>query len=162
MGRMDKYEEGSTVSYSRTRKNEDLYKDVYLNNTLIDFNKIVTLEDEIINEEQEPVIEFKTINYTEKEYNLNKYLEEKRALHQKDNRPRSLNEEIKKSDDEINELVSKIESEEVKEILLGKSILDRRLIHAYPNLKAIINQKKEEIKRKTEAVKEDIKRRTKR
>lgn len=124
MGRMDKYEEGSTVSYSRTRKNEDLYKDVYLNNTLIDFNKIVTLEDEIINGEQEPVIEFKTINYTEKEYNLNKYLEEKRALHQKDNRPRSLNEEIKKSDDEINELVSKIEQKEKEEDLFNDLMPD--------------------------------------
>lgn len=47
----------------------------------------------------------------------------------------------------------------VKEILLGKSILHRRLIHAYPNLQATLKKKKEEIKRKTEAVKEDIKKR---
>lgn len=45
----------------------------------------------------------------------------------------------------------------VKEILLGKSILDRRLINAYPNLQAIIKKKKEEIKQKTEEVKEEIK-----
>lgn len=45
----------------------------------------------------------------------------------------------------------------VKEILLGKSILHRRLIHAYPNLQATLKKKKDEIKRKTEEVKEDIK-----
>lgn len=45
----------------------------------------------------------------------------------------------------------------VKEILLGKSILNRRLIHAYPNLQATLKKRKEEIKRKTEAVKEEIK-----
>lgn len=46
----------------------------------------------------------------------------------------------------------------VKQILLEKSILHRRLIHAYPNLQATLKKKKEEIKKKTEAVKEDIKR----
>lgn len=50
----------------------------------------------------------------------------------------------------------------VKEILLGKSVLHRRLIHAYPNLQATLKRKKEEIKRKTEAVKEEIKNKTKR
>lgn len=47
----------------------------------------------------------------------------------------------------------------VKEILRNKSILNRRLINAYPNLQATIKRKKEEIKKKTEAVKEDIKKR---
>ena len=46
----------------------------------------------------------------------------------------------------------------VKEILLGKSILHRRLVHAYPNLQATLKKKKEEIKQKTEEIKEDIKR----
>ena len=51
----------------------------------------------------------------------------------------------------------------VKEILLGsKSILNRRLIHAYPDLQAILKKKKEEIKQKTEEIKEEIKRKTQR
>lgn len=50
----------------------------------------------------------------------------------------------------------------VKEVLLGKSVLHRRLIHAYPNLQATLKKKKEEIRKKTEAVKEDIKKKTKR
>lgn len=49
----------------------------------------------------------------------------------------------------------------VKEVLLGKSVLHRRLIHAYPNLQATLKKKKEEIRKKTEAVKEDIKKKTK-
>lgn len=49
----------------------------------------------------------------------------------------------------------------VKEVLLGKSVLHRRLIHAYPNLQATLKKKKEEIRQKTEAVKEDIKKKTK-
>lgn len=48
-------------------------------------------------------------------------------------------------------------TEKVKEILRGKSILNRRLIDAYPNLQAKIEKKKEEIKEKTEEIKEDIK-----
>ena len=49
----------------------------------------------------------------------------------------------------------------VKEILLSKSALNRRLIHAYPNLQASLKKKKEEIRQKTEAVKEEIKKKTK-
>lgn len=49
----------------------------------------------------------------------------------------------------------------VKEILRGKSALNRRLINAYPNLQATLKKKKEEIRMKTEAVKEDIKNKTK-
>lgn len=49
----------------------------------------------------------------------------------------------------------------VKEVLLGKSVLHRRLIHAYPNLQATLKKKKEEIRQKTEAVKEDIKKKAK-
>lgn len=49
----------------------------------------------------------------------------------------------------------------VKEILLSKSALNRRLIYAYPNLQASLKKKKEEIRQKTEAVKEEIKKKTK-
>ena len=45
----------------------------------------------------------------------------------------------------------------VKEILRNKSILNRRLINAYPNLQATLKKKKEEIKKRTEEVKEDLK-----
>ena len=46
---------------------------------------------------------------------------------------------------------------EVKAILREKSVLNRRLINAYPDLQAKIKQKKQQIKNKTEAVKQEIK-----
>ncbi len=49
----------------------------------------------------------------------------------------------------------------VKEILRSKSILNRRLINAYPDLQTIIKKRKEEIKQKTEEVKESIRKRIK-
>lgn len=61
------------------------------------------------------------------------------------------------SEDNTEEITAKI-----KEILRSKSILNRRLIDAYPNLQAIIRQKTEEIKEKTEAVKDNIKNKVKR
>ena len=45
----------------------------------------------------------------------------------------------------------------VKEILRNKSILNRRLINAYPNLQATLKRKKDEIKKRTEEVKEELK-----
>lgn len=45
----------------------------------------------------------------------------------------------------------------VKEILRNKSVLNRRLINAYPNLQTVLKKKKEEIKRKTDEIKEEIK-----
>ena len=74
MSRMDKYEEFNDNQYSRTAKNEDLYKDVYLNNTLIDLNKII--DDEVFDKEEEKkeMVEIKEYHYEEKNYNLNKFL----------------------------------------------------------------------------------------
>lgn len=48
-------------------------------------------------------------------------------------------------------------TEKVKAILREKSVLNRRLINAYPDLQAKIKQKKQQIKNKTEAVKQEIK-----
>lgn len=67
-----------------------------------------------------------------------------------------LNKELSDKKDNTEEITAK-----VKEILRNKSILNRRLINAYPDLQAKIKRKKEEIKEKTEAVKEEIRKRTK-
>lgn len=123
MGRMDKYEESNDLIYSRTKKNEDLYKDVYLNNTLVDFNNI--MDDEYLDEEpKEEIVEFKTISYVEKDYDINKYLEEKRLMQKNDHLPRVLDEEIKKNDSEISELVLKIEQKEKEEDLFNDLMPD--------------------------------------
>lgn len=124
MGRMDKYEEPVDTSLSRTRKNEDLYKDVYLNNTLIDINKIISEDYTEPLEEQEEVMEIEKIEYTEKNYDINKYLQEKRLMLIKDNLPRSLDDNLKKSDDEIAQLISKIEQKEKEEDLFNELMPD--------------------------------------
>ena len=62
-----------------------------------------------------------------------------------------LNKESKKEDN-TEEITAK-----VKEILKSKSALNRRLINAYPDLQATLKKKKEEIKKRTETVKKDIK-----
>ena len=47
-------------------------------------------------------------------------------------------------------------SQKVKEFLRSKSILNRRLVNAFPKLTAILKEQGERIKQKTNAVKEDI------
>lgn len=125
MGRMEKYEEENNTSYSRTTKNEDLYKDVYLNNTLIDFDKIIDEDVEELEEEKNSVIEYEKIDYVEKNYDINKYLEEKRMMRTNDNLPRILDEEIKKSDSEIDEIVNKLEQKEKEEDLFTSLMPDQ-------------------------------------
>lgn len=56
--------------------------------------------------------------------------------------------ETKDSTDEI--------SEKVRDILRNKSLLNRRLINAFPNFTTILKEKGEEIKRKTAEVKEEL------
>ena len=124
MGRMDRYEEDVETTFSRTQKNEGLYNDIYLNNTLINLSEI--MDDEVLelDETSEEVFEFKKVEYVEKDYDINKYLQEKRLLRVKDNLPRALDEEIKKNEDEINELVSKIEQKEKEEDLFNELMPD--------------------------------------
>ena len=47
-------------------------------------------------------------------------------------------------------------SQKVKEFLRGKSILNRRLVNAFPKLTTILKEQRERIKQKTNEVKEDI------
>ena len=125
MARMDKYEEKDEKKYSRTKKNEDLYKDVYLNNTLIDLNTI--MDEEILETEDEKKaedFEIKEIHYEEKDYDLAKFLNERRKDRVQDNLPRSLSDELKKSDDEISELLLKIEQKEGEEDLFKELLPD--------------------------------------
>lgn len=125
MTRMDKYEEIKEDAYSRTKKNEDLYKDVYLNNTLVDLNKIINEESsEIELETKEEILEIKEIYYEEKNYDLAKFLDEKRRQRVQDNLPRSLSDDLKKSDDEISELLLKIEQKDSEEDLFKELLPD--------------------------------------
>ena len=82
MERMNRYDEKDKV-LTRTQKNEDLYKDVYLNNTIVDLNQIMEQDesdtptddtkkndDIIINKEM----------YDDTHYDLDEFLKEKSKL----------------------------------------------------------------------------------
>ena len=63
--------------------------------------------------------------------------------------------EVGKDLDNTEEITKK-----VKELLLGKSVLHRRLINAYPKIQSIkvrIKEKKEKLKKQVEKQKEEIK-----
>jgi len=112
MARMDRYNDEFENEFSRIRKNENLYKDVYLNNSLVDLSKIMDDDSEVVSEKREEIIEVKECYYEEKNYDLNDFLEKKRLVRKDDNLPRILDDTIKEKDDEINELVNKIEQKE--------------------------------------------------
>lgn len=116
MSRMDKYEEnsGENVTLSRTQKNQDMYKDVYLNNTFVDYGEI-GLEEE---KEEITVTETTTIEYEEKNYDINDYLKKAHENRINDNVKRSLDDtdcevtKVNEKEDEISKLIASIEEKE--------------------------------------------------
>ena len=116
MSRMDKYDEnnGENLVLSRTQKNQDMYKDVYLNNTLVDYGEINIDE----KKEEIPDNEDVTIEYEEKNYNINDYLKRAHENRVNDNVKRSLDDtdcevvKVNEKEDEISKLIASIEDKE--------------------------------------------------
>lgn len=114
MSRMDKYEDKDIV-VSRTIKNQDMYKDVYLNSTLIDLD----MKKEEKKEPEEEVVP--TITYVQKNYSVTDYLSKAHEKRVNDNALRSLDntdcevERVKEKKDEISRLISDIEQKERNE-----------------------------------------------
>lgn len=117
MSRMDKYDENIETSdiISRQAKNQDMYKDVYLNNTFVDYgelNEQLNKKETIIEEE------IVTVTYEEKNYNVNDYLMKARENRVNDNVMRSLDNtdcevnKVKDKEDEISKLIDSIEKKE--------------------------------------------------
>lgn len=117
MGRMDKYEEPKEeVNYSRVNKNQDMYKEIYMNNTMIDLNNILV---DAIKEEERVEEESRVIApYVPKNYDVNDYIKEARENRVSDNIPRSLDNtdcevsKVKEKKDEISRLIESIEAKE--------------------------------------------------
>lgn len=115
MSRMDKYDEnnGEDLVLSRTQKNQDMYKDVYLNNTLVDYGDIKVNE-----EEKEIVSETVEIHYEEKNYDVNEYIKKAHENRINDNVKRSLDDtdcevtKVNEKEDEISKLIASIEEKE--------------------------------------------------
>ena len=132
MSRIDMHDEVMEPRLSRIEKNQDLYKDVYLNNTLIDFNNANFMEEEI--EELEPLN--KKVNipapiiYEEKNYDIDEYLKEAKEKRISDNLPRTLQNtdyevaKVRDNKDEISQLIKTIEKKEKESDLFVELLPD--------------------------------------
>ena len=117
--RMDRYKENDEKTniqeeqqdiLSREIKNQDMYKDVYMNNTLVDINNYFDeSENKPIDLPQEEV-NVESLDYHEKSYDVNEYLEKAHEIHKKDDAIRSLeNKDFIDAENQINKLMSLIE-----------------------------------------------------
>lgn len=122
--RMDRYKEVDETKkisdeenkvLSREAKNQDMYKDVYMNNTVVDINSIFNQEQ---NDEVEVTDEIKEneVSYQEKSYNVNEYLEKAREMHKSDDAKRNLeDQDFIQGENEIKKLIADIEEREQEE-----------------------------------------------
>ena len=97
---------------SRVNKHQDMYDELYINNSLVDINNILPTEDEQIDEKKE-VEEFVHESYEEKSYNVNDYLNKAHEKNTPDNAKRDINNtEFKEQEDEIRKLIDSINGKE--------------------------------------------------
>ena len=116
MSRMDKYEEVKKDErvFSRTQRNQDMYKDVYLNNTFVDYGDVKINEED----KEEIVEEHIPVEYVEKNYDVNEYLRKAHENRVNDNVKRSLDNtdcevtRVNEKEDEISKLIASIEERE--------------------------------------------------
>jgi len=116
MSRMDKYEDIKKEEqvFSRTQRNQDMYKDVYLNNTFVDYGDVKIKEEE----KEENVEEHVPVEYVEKNYDVNEYLRKAHENRVNDNVKRSLDNtdcevtRVNEKEDEISKLIASIEERE--------------------------------------------------
>ena len=107
--------------FSRTEKNDRIYRETYLNSSVIDIRNGVT---DIFGEEEKPEVieeEIPKEIYIKKNYDIDDYIEKAHENKQNDNLMRSLVDtdydvnKVKEKKDEISKLIEKIEEKEQKE-----------------------------------------------
>lgn len=123
--RMDRYEEEEIdgIKQTRTNKNQELYTDVYLNNAYVDITELKeVIEEETIKEEKKQVKpEVVAYSYIEKNYDINKIIEEAINNKEEDNIKRSL--EMDSEIDNIIETINENQREQEKEDNLLSDLL---------------------------------------
>ena len=113
---MDRYdEEKKEVSnnlempLSRTNRNQEMYKDAYLNTSYVDIKNIFS-EENSSKETEEELENHPTIAYEEKNYNINDYLEKAHERLTPDDDVRSLDsKDFTERESEISKLIAKID-----------------------------------------------------
>ena len=107
--------------FSRTEKNDRIYRETYLNSSVIDIRNGVT---DIFGEEEKPEVieeEIPKEIYIKKNYDIDDYIEKAHENKENDNLMRSLVDtdydvnKVKEKKDEISKLIEKIEEKEQKE-----------------------------------------------
>ena len=120
--RMDRYKENDEKTniqeeqqdiLSREIKNQDMYKDVYMNNTLVDINNYFDESENKPIDLPEEDVNVESLDYHEKSYDVNEYLEKAHEIHKKDDAIRSLeNQDFIDAENQINKLIADIEEKE--------------------------------------------------
>lgn len=97
---------------SRQKKNQDMYTDVYMNNTFVDINNIFQKDEEDVKETEEVINEEE--KYEEKSYDINDYLMKAHEMHKDraDNLKRNLDEKFEEQEDEIRKLIKNIDEKD--------------------------------------------------
>ena len=110
---------------SRTDRNQDIYKDVYLNKSYVDINNILKEDEppkEEVVEEEEAI---PTVHYEEKNYNINDYLAKAHERLTPDNDVRSLDsKDFTERESEISKLMAKIDEKAQDEDFFSSLIGD--------------------------------------
>ena len=126
MTRVDKFndeynEEEKTISQeevvlSRVNKNQKMYDELYMNNSIVDINNVLSYEE---NEGKEEVKEEEPTQkevYEEKSYSVNDYLNKAHEKVSPDNAKRDINnQEFKEQEDEIRKLIDSINEKDENE-----------------------------------------------
>ena len=126
MTRVDKFndeynEEEKTISQeevvlSRVNKHQKMYDELYMNNSIVDINNVLSYEE---NERKEEVKEEEPTQkevYEEKSYSVNDYLNKAHEKVSPDNAKRDINnQEFKEQEDEIRKLIDSINEKDENE-----------------------------------------------
>ena len=126
MTRVDKFndeynEEEKTISQeevvlSRVNKHQKMYDELYMNNSIVDINNVLSYEE---NEGKEEVKEEEPTQkevYEEKSYSVNDYLNKAHEKVSPDNAKRDINnQEFKEQEDEIRKLIDSINEKDENE-----------------------------------------------
>lgn len=126
--RMDRYkdvdiskEEDKDTNYSRVNKNQNVYQDIYMNNSYISIDDLFDEKKDTPDDVEEKK---DYIDYEEKNYDINEYLSKARERFQPDDEKRNLDEEFLKGEDEISKLISSIDEKNQEEDFFGNLISD--------------------------------------
>lgn len=104
------------VVLSRVSKHQQMYDELYMNNSIVDINNILSNEEKETEDKEEKEEEPTTIVYEEKSYSVNDYLNKAHEKNAPDNAKRDINNmEFKEAEDEIRKLIDSINEKEESE-----------------------------------------------